>query len=231
MPRPPHQGLMKRLAMAAIAVTAGGIEPARALAELPSDALEDVVEDTLGPRWRGGDRSRVLGLLAQDARPEVRGHVAEATSALWPERQTQALLLLRVLARDPDRGVRVGACRGLSQLLQRAAPLDRTQIVADWTLSRHAADRAAIATVLGSRTLVYLADVALAQLASDTEPSVRWLALRAARERWREDPVSYSKLALERSNDPDGRVRRSARKLFGRIAAETAPDEGALDVA
>jgi hypothetical protein len=215
----PRRQLLRRLAVVLMAAGMGAVDPANALREFPEEALTAMVEESLEPHWRSHHRAQLLWLLARDSRSQVRGRVAEAAAALWPEQAREALDLLHALVRDADRQVRSLAVRGLAELLERALPIDRTQIVSDWALSENARERAAIAIVLKGRTLLYLADLALAQLATDADPGVRRLALLAARQRWREDSASYRQLALERCDDPDARVRRSARKLMWRIGA------------
>ena len=110
-------------------------------------------------------------------------------------------------------------------MLAAAPPLDRPAIVGRWTLATRASERAAIARALRSRTPVFVSDLALEELSTDPDPTVRASAARAMAHRIHEAPVAYARTLSRLTEDIDPRVERTARRLLGALIH--APDGGA----
>jgi hypothetical protein len=207
--------LFRHLVALSIALGAGNAGAAAALEELPGEVLSDLVSDVEQSDSDKSTKLAVLNLLALDSRDEVRARVAEAASCLWPHGKLEALELLRTLARDRAAKVRAAAANGLTRVLYLASPAERVELVCNWTVEDASAERMAIARALSSQVPVLVADLALEQLSNDADPEIRAAALRAAQQRFGEDPRTYRRLAEERTTDPDRAVRRAARRLLG----------------
>jgi hypothetical protein len=208
--------LFRHLVALSVALSAGSAQAKTELAELPSELLADLVSEVEQSDADRGSRLGVLRLLAHDERDEVRARVAEAASWLWSSDDPSALDLLRSLVHDPASKVRAAAANGLTRALYLASPVERVELVCNFATSASAAERLAVARALSSRVPVLVADLALEQLANDSEAEIRAAAVRAALERLEEAPDTYRRLAQDLREDSDRSVRRAARRLLGR---------------
>ena len=207
--------LLRHLVAASI-VLGTGAASANELAELPSEVLYDLVSEVEQSDEDRSTKLRVLKALAHDERDEVRARVAEAAAYLWTDTQDEALELLRTLAGDDAPKVRAAAANGLTRVLYLASPAERFDLVCNWTVAESGAERMAMARALSSKVPALVADLALEVLSSDPDAEIRSAALRAAAQRFDEDPATYRRIAEERSADSDRGVRRAARRLLGR---------------
>jgi hypothetical protein len=195
------------------------------LAELPSEVLADLVAEIEQSDEERGIKLGVLRLLAHDPRGEVRARVVEAAACLWPESREAALELVRALGSDREDKVRVAAANSLTRLLYLASPAERVELVCSWTIAEGAPERLSMARALSSRVPVLVADLALRQLATDGDPEIRAAAIRAALQRYEDDPRTYRHLGQEHLRDPDRAVRRAARRLLAHAGIRTIPDD------
>lgn len=208
--------LFRHLVALSITLGAGSASAATELEELPAEVLSDVVAEVEQSDADTATKLGVLRLLARDARDSVRARVAEAASCLWSGGKHEALELLRSLAGDRAAKVQAAVANGLTRILYVASPAERVELVCNWTVAERDAERLAIARALSSSVPVLVADLAIRELAADTGPEIRAAAIRAALQRFAEDPAGYRALAEERIADPDRGVRRAARRLLGR---------------
>jgi hypothetical protein len=148
--------------------------------------------------------------LASDSRSQVRSQAAQAAVAWWPTAGARAFAVIGALAADPALEVRAAAVRSLVTLLESASLPERIEHVCEWATSEDVAKRSAIAAALREPISVMVADLAIEQLARDTEPLIRRAALEAARSRLREDPQTYSRMIRELMSDPDRQIRHAA---------------------
>lgn len=216
----PHTALRQRAFtyVAALAIAGGlGLFPAGPrLLRIPEQLMAELVDavEERDPAWPKEDRRRVLLLLAQDPRPQIRARVAEAASALMPEWSDDANRLLYELALDPIGSVRAGVTRGLEALLAHVSPLERVEILGQWASAENVARREALAIALACPVTTMITDLVIEELSRDGNPRVRTAALRAARQHYQENPAAYAALAEARAADDDARVRRTARRLL-----------------
>jgi len=77
-----NQRILRYLAAVAIAVSAGDVDPAPRLEQVPENVLADVVGELDGPDVEEQDRWRMLALLSGDIRPAVHKRVARAVNHL-----------------------------------------------------------------------------------------------------------------------------------------------------
>jgi len=209
-----RQKVLRHLGAISMTVGAGCAMPATGLLHVPAEVVVDLVDDTENLSWRGEDKQLLLNLLANDPRASIRARVAESAGTLWTNSKDDTNRLLRRLAGDPAAEVQWAAARGLTRVLEVAAPVDRLQTVCAWTTSPHRAEREAVARALCHPTQILAADLAISSLAADADPRVRRHAARAAAVRFHENPTHYARLAADLASDPDSRVRRSARRLL-----------------
>lgn len=212
-----RQRVLKHLAALSVAASCGMIDPASSLLEIPADLVTDIVAETEELGWSSEDRARVLHLLTSDPRALVRARVAEAAPNLWLGSPAASERLVRELAKDRSPKVRRAAGQGLAAILERASPIERVELVCQWTVSTNALERAAVARALDSLTPVLVTDLAIEQLAADSSPEVRLCAARAAARHFEENPALYSHVARELASDLNRSVRRTARQLLDRV--------------
>ena len=220
MKRRLEQGLLKHLAAAAIALSAGCYDPAEDLARIPSKVLDEVVDDIEDAEWERGDRLRLLTLLSHDRRVAVRARVAQHAAGLWSDSQGEIESLLQRLAADEAHTVRDAAANSFEQVLSQAPPVDRIRLVAEWATSEVRGQRRALARALRASTPVFIGDLAIEQLIRDASPAVRAYAAQALASHFEEDPRGYRQLAIELAADPVRRIRRGARRVLDRASDE-----------
>jgi HEAT repeat protein len=187
--------------------------------EIPDQVVEDLIDEVERAELDGASGHEILERLSLDSRISVRARVAEAAGQMWRKDPEQGLCILRQLAGDEIGEVRVAAARGLAHFLERAPSLLRASTESQWTLSRVARERVALALALGISPTDWLTDLALEELAGDAQPRVRWAALRAAESHLDENPTAYVRLGLGHVGDRDRRVRQTARRLLRRAEA------------
>jgi hypothetical protein len=219
-----QQSVLKRLASIWVASCCGLADPAAALAQVPADLVIDSVEDASSDDvdrspWHPDDLGALLQLVSHDPRVQVRERVAELAGS-FPHRTATAVVTAQVvlseLSCDPSSRVRVAAGRGLSRLLEAAAPVERIELISAWATSTDAHRRAAIARALSSATPMFVTDLAIEQLSGDAAAEVRIAALEAAAAHFDEAPSIYARIAQARSDDADPGVRYAARRLLMR---------------
>jgi len=218
-----RQRVLTQLSAIAIAAGTGLFEPAASLLTIPESVIIDLVEDSEDDP---ATKRRTLALLAMDARTAVRERVAQAVRTLAERLPGDAEELLRGLSHDVSSRVRAEVGRSLASMLAAAPPLDRPAIVGRWTLATRASERAAIARALQSRTPVFVSDLALEELSTDPDPSVRVASARAMARRIHEAPDAYARTLSRLADDIDPRVERTARRLLA--ALTSTPDGAAL---
>lgn len=214
--------ILKRLTAISVAAAFGIIDPAVSLLDIPAAAIANVFDDDDDRSrdqhtWSVEQQGQVLDLLSGDSRPEVRALVATLAPTVLRASPQVAMEHVRRLASDPSARVRHAAAKGLATLLERASPIDRVEHVCQWTVSPLATERAAVARALRAPTQVLVADLAIEQLALDTDSHVRLGALRAAGARFGESPELYGRLARELASDSSPLVRRAAGRLLRQV--------------
>jgi hypothetical protein len=211
-----RQKAFKYVAALAVAGGMGLFLPGPRLLRIPErlmGELLDAVEER-EPSWPKEDRRRVLLLLAQDPRPQIRSRVAEAASALMPDWSEDANRLLFELALDPIAEVRTSASRGLEALLKHVTPIERVEVLCQWAAAAEVARREALGLAMCAPITTLITDLVIEELSRDVNPRVRLAALRAAQHHYPENPAAYAAIAQDRADDEDARVRRAAKKLL-----------------
>jgi hypothetical protein len=214
-----QQGVLKRLASIGIAASCGLVDPKAALAELPANLVIESVEsaDDDRTRWAPEDLGALLRLVSHDPRVQVRERVAELTGSLWlAVAPGTAHQVLSALSSDASARVRAAAGRGLMLVLERAAPADRIELISAWATDDDPHRRAAVAHALSVPLPMFITDLAIEQLANDTEAEVRNAAMAAAEAHFHEAPTVYAAIAQAHTDDEDARVRHAARRLLMR---------------
>jgi HEAT repeat protein len=212
-----HQSVLKRLASIWVASCCGMVDPTNALAELPAELVIDSMEDVERTPFQPDDLGALLQLVSRDPRVQVRARAAELAGSVWrnvPLPVAQEVLLR--LSGDPSARVRAAAGRGLAQVIERAAPADRIELISEWSTSTDPDRRVAIARALCAQCPMFVTDLAIEQLASDPNAEVRAAALEAAAAHFVEAPTVYAAIAQSRSLDEDEGVRHAARRLLMR---------------
>jgi HEAT repeat protein len=199
-------------------VLAGGAAGSARLSSVSADALSELIQEVEESESSDPDRTNVLALLARDERARVRARVAEALGSLWPAPRQPAAAALRELSRDASPEVRFAASIGLARAIQRAAPVDRIELVSQWALSDNSAERAAIARALAHPVPVFMLDLVIEHLSGDAEPEVREAIARAAGAHFHQAPATYTRIASLLQADPDASVRSAARNLSSRVS-------------
>jgi hypothetical protein len=211
--------ILRRLTAISVAAAFGIIDPAASLLDIPAAAIANVFEDDADEGssqfiWDHEQHGQIVHLLSGDSRPVVRALVASSAPVVLRGSPEAAIGYVRQLASDPSARVRHAAAKGLSVLLEGASPIDRVELVCQWTVSSLATERAAIARALRGRTRVLVADLAIEQLALDTDAHVRLGAVRAAAAHFGESSDLYRKLARGLTSDPSRLVRRAAARIL-----------------
>lgn len=163
------------------------------------------------------DLGALLHRLRRDPRLQVRAHVAELAGTRWRRLPLAAANeVLSALCNDPSARVRAAVGRGLAQVIERASPPDRIELISAWTTSQDPHRRTAIARALSAPTPMFVTDLAIEQLAADPVAEVRVAALEAAAAHFAQAPAVYAAIAQACSEDDDPGVRYAARRLLMR---------------
>ena len=133
---------------------------------------------------------------------------------LWLRAKEDGEALLRGLARDESAAMRIGAAAALGRIIELASPIERIELVCRWTVSEDRSERTAIARALGLPTPVFVADLAIAELAKDPVPEVRAAVIRAVRNHFDEDAALFARVAASLVRDPELSVRKAAGELL-----------------
>lgn len=210
-----RRSLFAQLAAMSVALGPDNSAAAEKLESFPEEVLSEAIEEAESEGISPEERARVIRWIASDARPFIRAQAAAAAATLWPARPSDTLELLRSLASDRADVVRSAVGTGLSRVLAQAPPVDRIQIVCEWTTSADPAVRVAVARALASPTPVFVGDLAIECLAADPKAEVRTAALLAAAAHFEEAPTHYAAIAQRLATDPERGVRRIARGVLG----------------
>jgi len=203
---------MTALSLVLTAGTAG----AQSLSELQVEVLCELIDETDRSEQAYPQKARVLSLLLDDEREEVRAQVAQAMGSLWPQPVGDAAGELRRLSRDESDSVRVSAAVGLARAIERATAPERIDLVCTWALSEDPDERLALARALTWSTPVFVADLVLEQLAQDEAATVRAAALAAVAKHFHENSSTYSRIVTQCAGDPDANVQKLAKALLKR---------------
>ena len=193
---------LNRLAAASFALGSCG--------SLPADTLADWVEDELDdePNTTPLDAVNNAGRMAAGARAAV--------AAFWPKSHDASEVFVTQLLEQKSLALRIAAAAALGQVLELASPMERIEIVCRWTVAESAAERLTVARALSLPTRVFVADLAIGELAQDPNPDVRAAAARAARSHAQSDPDGFEQILSELSQDPERVVRAAARQAGAR---------------
>jgi HEAT repeat protein len=80
-----------------------------------------------------------------------------------------------------------------------------------------------MARALQGRTPVFVSDLALEELAKDSEADVRAASARAMARRIHEAPVGYAEALSRLAEDQDPKVERTARRLLSALTGTSSP--------
>jgi hypothetical protein len=149
----------------------------------------------------------------------LRAELAQAMGSAWPEPAPGAADELRRLARDTSDNVRISAAVGLARAIERANAPERIDLVCTWAMSEDVDERLALARALTWTTPVFVADLVLEQLASDSSAAVRAASLAAVARHFHEDSAAYVSIVSKCLDDADKNVQRLARALMKRAQA------------
>jgi hypothetical protein len=194
--------MLGRIAAASLALGAGG--EGTVSATFPVETLAEWVESEL----ENEPRTTPLRALATADRAAISAR--QTVAALWPNASEA---FVKFLARDESGTVRIGAAAALGRILELASPAERIEIVCRWTVSGETCERLAVARALGLPTPVFVADLAITELARDPSAEVRAALVPAVRNHFHEDPESFARVAAQLSADPDDAVRKAAHAL------------------
>jgi HEAT repeat protein len=209
------RSVVQHLTVASLSLGAGHAG-AVTLSELPLEVLGDVADTVEDPELPLDDRLRVVRLLSADARPAARVLAADSVGALYSLAPAETLSLVGRLAEDEAGEVRAAAAVALGEVLHRASPAERVEIVCEWTVAEEAGRRVAVAHALALPLPLFVTDLAIRQLATDPSVDVRRRAVLAAERHYQENRAAYREVAEILAQDEDRFVRRAARALMDR---------------
>jgi hypothetical protein len=198
--------LLTRLA-AAVTLALGTGSAGSALAALPEEVLAEWVEAEL-------ENEPETPLRAVSKADRAAARAQAIVTSLWMRQKEDGEALLRELARNSSGAVRIGAAAALGKIIELASPIERIELVCRWTVSDDAFERTAIARALGLRTAVFVADLAIAELAKDPVPEVRAAVVRAVKNHYSEDEAVFGRVAAGLIGDSELGVRRAAAELL-----------------
>lgn len=176
------QAVLRRIAALLVAGGAG-LASGDASLELPEEIVEALLDSSELAAYDEDDRTRIVALLARDARPNVRQRLAIALADHDFELRPETEAVLERLARDSDPRVVRALGAALGSVLVRLSPLERAYLVTSWASSDSDGLRFALAFALAWPVETVGVRSALEALASDRSPDVRIAAERAIRMR------------------------------------------------
>ena len=197
--------LLTRL-VAAVTLALGTGTPGSAGARLPEEVLAEWVEAEL-------ENEPETPLRAVSKADHAAARAQAIVTSLWLRHKEDGETLLRTLSRHESAAVRIGAAAALGKIIELASAIERIELVCRWTVSEDAFERTAIARALGLPTPVFVADLAIAELAKDPVPEVRAAVVRAVRHHFYEDEAAFARVAAALARDPELSVRRAAAEL------------------
>lgn len=214
MPRVRHRAAVPMTALSLIltAATAGAASPR----DLPTEVLWDLSDDA---ETADANDAQGRSLPPPNDSAALRAELAAAMGNSWPEPAPGAAEELRRLARDTSDNVRVSAAVGLARAIERASAPERIDLVCTWAVSEDVDERLALARALTWSTPVFVADLVLEQLASDSSAAVRGASLAAVARHFHEDSSAYANIVSKCLDDADGNVQKLARALMKRAQA------------
>lgn len=170
---------------------------------LPSEALADWVEAELerDPETTPLQAVNTAGRVASGARAAV--------AALWQKSHEASEAFVANLAGGDSAALRIAAAGALGQILELASPMERIEIVCRWTVSEETSRRLAVARALALPLQAFVTDLALDQLARDSNAEVRVAAAQAARV-YAQGSADFSRILEELARDPVRAVRTAA---------------------
>lgn len=197
--------LLTRLA-AAVTLALGTGTAGTAFAALPEEVLAEWVEAEL-------ENEPETPLRAVSNADRAAARAQAIVTSLWMRNKEDGEALLRGMARHESAAVRIGAAAALGRTIELISPIERIELVCRWTVSEDAFDRTAIARALGLPTPVFVADLAIAELAKDPVPEVRAAVMRAVRNHFDEDVDVFARMVADLKRDPELTVRKAAGEL------------------
>jgi len=209
------RSVVQHLTAASLSLGAGGAG-AMTLAELPTEVLGEVADAVEDPELPLDDKLRVVRLLAADERPAARVLAADSVGALYGKAPAQTLDVVARLAGDEAPEVRAAAAVAFGEVLHRATPAERVELVCEWTIAEEVGRRVAVAHALALPLPLLVTDLAIRQLATDPSVEVRRHAALAAERHYAERRSDYREVAELLASDEDRFVRRVARSLLER---------------
>jgi hypothetical protein len=198
--------LLTRLA-AGVTLALGTGAADGALAALPEEVLAEWVEAEL-------ENEPETPLRAVSKADRAAARAQAIVTSFWMRQKEDGEALLRELARNRSGAVRIGAAAALGKIIELASPIERIELVCRWTVSDDTFERTAIARALGLPTPVFVADLAIAELAKDPVAEVRAAVIRAVKNHYSEDEPVFDRVAGELTRDPELSVRRAAAELL-----------------
>lgn len=208
--------LFTYLAGAAIAFSSGSVANAKTgLVEIPEPVIMELLSDVDGDDWRENDLLRLMELLAEDPRQQVRRRAAEFLTNFNEKGFFEGVepILLK-LAGDSDPAVRASVTGTIAHWLESLDQLVRARLVLEWSVSEDARIRLILAQALASGVPSFGADLALEYLGEDADSEIRRAAIEAIKMRFQENPDFYRGVLKRRLMDEDRLVRRAARRAI-----------------
>jgi hypothetical protein len=168
---------------------------------LPTDALAEWVQAELE------NEPETTPLAAVHSAGRLAAGARAAVTTFWPKSREASETLVAQLATDDSAAMRIAAAGALGQLIELASPIDRIEIVCRWTIAEDPRKRLTVARALALPTQVFVADLAIRELAGDSNVEVRAAAARAARVHALGDPAGFEQILSELAADPAAAVR------------------------
>ncbi len=175
--------MLKSLVVMAVAGTLSVAEARSALAQVSVQELGVLLAEDADDDWTEAERRLLARLLAGDTRPAVRFTLAAALSRTGIVLcASEELELIAAIARTPEEPVRRAAAVALGSHLERRAPLERLQILAEWALAGDPWTRDVAARAAAGQLELPAANAVLEHLLKDPVGEVRdraheaWLA-------------------------------------------------------
>ncbi len=205
------EGVLRRVAELSRLATIDPASARAALARIPVEVLDAMLDEERMGDWEPDDRATLLEVLALDEREYVRVPVAAQLGAFDEPLPDSVEPTLERLCEDETPSVRDTAASSLTTLLERSGGLGRAAVVVSWASSPEPACRCAIAQALSTPLHAVGVASAIEALAGDSDPDVRAAAAIAAHAHAEDAPGVCSEVLRRLAHDPDPRVRLAAR--------------------